>query len=188
MSKKGIGMRKFDKLVINSIGRQVPCEVNGKAEIPYMGVGKYIPEGRIYSTPIVSCANFPSDGNKLIGSLKESLLKAGLKNGMTISTHHHFRNGDLIANMIFDIAKEIGAKDLIWFPSASFECNSYLIKYLDEEYHQPTLLFHTLARTVQIYLYVYIHKVCMSMYQNAVCKVISRVGSLSTLSSSHSHR
>ena len=132
MSKKGIGMRKFDKLVINSIGRQVPCEVNGKAEIPYLGVGKYIPEGRIYSTPIVSCANFPSDGNKLIGSLKESLLKAGLKNGMTISTHHHFRNGDLIANMIFDIAKEIGAKDLIWFPSASFECNSYLIKYLED--------------------------------------------------------
>ena len=27
---------------------------------------------------------------------------------MTISTHHHFRNGDLIANQIFDIAKELG--------------------------------------------------------------------------------
>jgi len=27
--------------------------------------------------------------------LKESLIKAGLKDGMTISTHHHFRNGDL---------------------------------------------------------------------------------------------
>ena len=51
---------------------------------------------------------------------------------MTISTHHHFRNGDLIANQIFDIAAEMGFKDLIWFPSASFECNSYLIKYLED--------------------------------------------------------
>ena len=42
--------------------------------------------------------------------LAKALIKAGLKDGMTISTHHHFRNGDLIANQIFDIAKELGVK------------------------------------------------------------------------------
>ena len=51
---------------------------------------------------------------------------------MTISTHHHFRNGDLVANQIFDIAAELGIKDLVWFPSASFPCHEPLIKYLED--------------------------------------------------------
>ena len=125
-------MKKYDNLMVNAIGRIVPCEVNGKTMVPFKGVGKHIPEGRIYTPPVSSCANFPLDGNKLVGSLKESLQKAGLKDGMTISTHHHFRNGDLISNLIFDIASELSIKNLIWFPSASFECNSYLIKYLED--------------------------------------------------------
>jgi len=120
------------ELVKNAIGRLVPTKVNGKQQIPFMGVGKYIPEGRKYAPKIPTNINYPSDGNKLLPSLKESLIKAGLKDGMVISTHHHFRNGDLIANQIFDIAKELGIKDLIWFPSASFPCHEHLIPYLED--------------------------------------------------------
>jgi len=119
-------------LVKNAIGRLVPTEINGKSYVPYMGVGKYRPTGRKYAPLISTCADYPSDGNKLIPSLKEALIKSGLRNGITISTHHHFRNGDLIAQQIFDIAYELGIKDLVWFPSASFECHSTLIKYLED--------------------------------------------------------
>jgi citrate lyase subunit alpha/citrate CoA-transferase len=55
-----------------------------------------------------------------------------LRDGITISTHHHFRDGDLIANQIFDIAHELGIKGLRWFPSASFPCHSHLIPYLED--------------------------------------------------------
>jgi citrate lyase subunit alpha/citrate CoA-transferase len=125
-------MSKYDNMVVNAAGRKVPVKINGKPSVPYRGVGRYIPEGRKYAAKVASCAHFPSDGNKLLGSLRESLIKAGLKDGMTISTHHHFRNGDLISNQIFDIAAELGVKNLIWFPSASFECHAYLIKYLED--------------------------------------------------------
>jgi citrate lyase subunit alpha/citrate CoA-transferase len=121
-----------NQLVRNAAGRLVPLKVNGKEAIPFQGVGKYRPEGRKYAPRIASCADYPADGNKLVPSLKEALLKAGLKDGMTISTHHHFRNGDLIANQIFAIAAELGVKDLVWFPSASFPCHSPLIKYLED--------------------------------------------------------
>jgi citrate lyase subunit alpha/citrate CoA-transferase len=97
-----------------------------------MGVGKYKPEGRKYAPKIYSCADFPSDGNKLKDSLKEALMAAGLKDGMTLSTHHHFRDGDLVANMVFDIASELGVKNLRWFPSASFPCHANLLKYLED--------------------------------------------------------
>ncbi|MEA3478113.1 MAG: citrate lyase subunit alpha [Bacteroidota bacterium] len=125
-------MKKYDKLVKNAAGRVVPSEINGEQHIPFQGVGKYIPDGRKYAPRISSCVNYPADGNKVIPSLKEALIKAGLKDGMTISTHHHFRNGDLIAKQIFDIAAELGMKNLRWYPSASFPCHEPLIKYLED--------------------------------------------------------
>lgn len=120
------------KTVTNAIGRSVPVEVNGKPVIPFKGIGKHRPEERKFGPKISSCADFPEDGNKLVPSLKESLIRAGLRDGMTISTHHHFRNGDLIAVQIFDIAAELGVKNLVWFPSASFECHAPLTKYLED--------------------------------------------------------
>lgn len=124
--------KKYADLVKNAVGRMVPTEVNGQKQVPFQGVGKYKPESSKHGPKIASCADFPEDGNKEVASLKEALIKAGLKDGMTISTHHHFRNGDLLANMIFDIAKELGVKDLRWVPSASFPCHEHLIQYLED--------------------------------------------------------
>ncbi|MCK9279945.1 MAG: citrate lyase subunit alpha [Melioribacteraceae bacterium] len=120
------------KMIKNAVGRLVPDEVNGVKQIPYKGVGKYIPDGFTARTKIRSCAEFPSDGNKVVKSLKEALKKAGIKDGMTISTHHHLRNGDLLTNKLFDEIKSLGIKNIRWFPSASFPCHSHLIKYLED--------------------------------------------------------
>lgn len=120
------------KLVKNALGRLVPTEINGEPAVPYLGIGKYKPEGRKYGPKIPSNADYPLDGNKQVETLKDALIKAGLKNGMTISSHHHFRNGDLIMNQVFDIAHELGIKDLRWFPSASFPCHAHLIQYLED--------------------------------------------------------
>ncbi len=63
-----------------------------------------MPEGRKHGPLINSCNNFPSGGDKRAASLKDALMKCGLRDGMTISTHHHFRDGDLLANQVFDVA------------------------------------------------------------------------------------
>lgn len=120
-----------DKLIENAMGRMIPTEINGKKIIPFMGLGKHIPEGRKYGPQIFSSVNYPADGNKVVPSLKDALIKCGLRDGMTISTHHHLRNGDLVTNEIFRIASEIGIKDLVWFPSASFPCHEPIIEYLE---------------------------------------------------------
>jgi len=117
---------------INAAGRTVPAMVNDSPAIPYQGVGKYSPQGNKKAPHIRTCIDFPHDGDKRVVSLKEALVKCGLKDGMTISTHHHFRNGDLLANKVFDIAHEMGIKELIWFPSASFPCHRHLIPYLKD--------------------------------------------------------
>lgn len=120
------------KLVENAAGRLVPDEINGKEAIPFMGVGKYRPSGRKYGPPIPTCIDYPEDNNKVVGSLKEALVRCGLRDGMTVSTHHHLRDGDLVSNQIFTIASELGVKDLVWLPSASFPCNDPVIQYLED--------------------------------------------------------
>lgn len=119
------------KYVKNAVGRMIPEKINGKPVIPYQGVHQYKTTGRRYAPPLATCADYPEDGNKLEDDLKTALKKAGLKNGMTVSTHHHFRNGDLVANQVFMAASELGVKDLVWFPSASFPCHEPIIEYLE---------------------------------------------------------
>lgn len=120
------------KLVKNNTGRLVPDIVNNKKQIPFKGVGNYKPKGNKAKPPIRSCADYPKDGNKVKRNLKEALKSAGLKDGMTVSTHHHLRYGDILTNYLFDVIKEMGIKNIRWFPSASFPCHEHLIKYLDD--------------------------------------------------------
>jgi len=119
------------KMIENAVGRLIPQEINGEVVIPFKGLGVHKPNAHKYNSRISINSEYPLNGDKRIASLKESLIKAGLRDGMTISTHHHFRNGDLIANKVFDIANDLGVKNLIWFPSASFPCHEHLIPYLE---------------------------------------------------------
>ncbi len=120
------------KFIKNAVVRKIPTEINGKPIIPFKGVGKYKPTGRKFAPKISTCADYPLDGNKQVPNLKEALIKSGIKDGMTISTHHHFRNGDLIAVEVFKIASDLGIKNLMWFPSASFPCHEPIIEYLKD--------------------------------------------------------
>ncbi|MBC8484642.1 MAG: citrate lyase subunit alpha [Ignavibacteria bacterium] len=120
------------KLVKNAAGRLIPTTVNGLKQIPYKGVGKYKPKGFKAKPPIRSCTDYPADGNKVVKNLREALKRCGIKNGMTISTHHHLRDGDAMTNLLFDTIKSMGIRNIRWFPSASFPCHKHLIKYLED--------------------------------------------------------
>ena len=82
----------------NAIGREIPAEINGKELLPF--------EGAVKRTPLVrqdkGNRHLPRL-NKLVDTIEQAVLKSGLKDGMTISFHHHFRNGDYIVNMVMDV-------------------------------------------------------------------------------------
>ncbi len=120
------------KMIKNTLGRLVPDQVNGESVVPFKGVNNHRPEGRKYAPKISTSIDFAEAGSKLQPSLEKALTSAGLKDGMTISTHHHLRNGDYIANEIFKIASEKKIKDLVWFPSASFPCHAPIINQLKD--------------------------------------------------------
>jgi citrate lyase subunit alpha/citrate CoA-transferase len=120
------------KLVKNAAGRRVPTVVNGREQVRYLGVGAYQPSGVKAAPPIRSCKNYPPHGDKRVPDLKTALEKCGLRSGMTISSHHHLRNGDRVALEALRTAGEMGARDLMWFPSASFPCHEPVIELMEQ--------------------------------------------------------
>ena len=108
------------ELAHNAAQRRVPVMVNGRPQIPYLGVGKFQPRGRKQAPPIRSSKDYPENGDKRLPDLEAALRKCGLRDGMVISNHHHLRDGDKVAMRMLEAAARIGVKDLLWFPSASF--------------------------------------------------------------------
>ena len=119
------------EFVLNAAGRKVPTVVNGKLQTPYQGVGAFQPAGSKAGPPIRSCQDYPADGDKRVPDLKTALERCGLRDGMTISSHHHLRNGDRVALEALQVAGELGVKGLMWFPSASFPCHEPVIDLMD---------------------------------------------------------
>src|SRR5438876_3269538 len=115
----------------NATGRMVPAVVNGKPQTPYLGVGKYKPNGRKAAPPVRSSRDYPDDGNKRVPDLETALRKCGLHDGMVISNHHHLRDGDSVALMALEAAAKVGVKDLMWFPSASFPSQKSAIELME---------------------------------------------------------
>jgi citrate lyase subunit alpha/citrate CoA-transferase len=49
---------------------------------------------------------------------------------MTISFHHHLRNGDYVVNMVVDACAEMGLKDLTLAPSALFPIHAPIVDHI----------------------------------------------------------
>lgn len=70
--------------------------------------------------------------DKLVNNLKEALKAAGIKDGATLSFHHHMRNGDYVLNMTLAAAAELGVKDLTVNASAIFPVHAPLIDLIKQ--------------------------------------------------------
>jgi citrate lyase subunit alpha/citrate CoA-transferase len=119
------------ELVTNAAGRQVPTFANGREQTPYLGVGKHGPTGHKAAPLVRSNKDYPSNGDKRVPDLETALRLCGLRDGMTISSHHHLRDGDVIALETLRTAADMGAKDLMWFPSASFPSQKPVIDLME---------------------------------------------------------
>jgi citrate lyase subunit alpha/citrate CoA-transferase len=68
--------------------------------------------------------------NKIMPSLERAIEYSGLKSGMTISFHHHFRNGDNVINPVMDTIARMGIKDLVIAASSLNEVHAPLIQHI----------------------------------------------------------
>lgn len=67
---------------------------------------------------------------KVVASLEEAVRRAGLKDGMTISFHHAFREGDKTINNVVQLLADMGFKNLTLASSSLLSCNAPLIEHI----------------------------------------------------------
>ncbi len=87
-------------------------------------------EGRRTASRRLRCVR-PGE-RKLLSSLDEALDAVGLRDGMTVSFHHHLRNGDGVVNMVMKKIAERGIRDLKLAPTALFGVHAELIPLIRE--------------------------------------------------------
>ena len=63
-------------------------------------------------------------------NLEEAIRRSGLKDGMTISFHHHFRGGDTVVNLVVDKLAEMGFKNLHLAASSLQDVHAPLIEHI----------------------------------------------------------
>ncbi|MCK4576102.1 citrate lyase subunit alpha, partial [candidate division WOR-3 bacterium] len=115
------------EFVKNAVGRMIPTEIEGRTLKPFSGAFADDGGGRKRVTPPISVSK---PGQMKLCSLKETIEKTGLKDGMTISFHHHLRDGDFVVNMVVDEIARMGIRDLTLAPTALFPCHKPLIEHI----------------------------------------------------------
>ena len=62
--------------------------------------------------------------SKLVKSLREAIELSGLKSGMSVSFHHHLRNGDYTLHMVMEQVAALGIRDLTLNASSVFDIHA----------------------------------------------------------------
>lgn len=70
--------------------------------------------------------------SKVYESIKELFDKLELKDGITVSSHHHLRNGDAVLNMMMLELQRRGIKDITLVASSLFPVHKELIPLLED--------------------------------------------------------
>lgn len=114
--------------MINAIGRELPNYIEGYGKVkPFEGAGVEKGETVWVSSRVIPIG---SGKQKLLGSIRESILACGLSDGMTISFHHCLRNGDAVLNMVLDEAAQMGLKNLKVAATGIFPVHVPLIEHI----------------------------------------------------------
>jgi len=67
---------------------------------------------------------------KIVETLQEAVQRVGLKDGMTISFHHGYREGDRTINSVVQVLADMGFKNLTLAASSLMSCNTPLIEHI----------------------------------------------------------
>ena len=69
--------------------------------------------------------------NKLVKSIREAIQLVGLKSGMSVSFHHHLRNGDYVLNMVMEEIAAAGVKEITLNASSLFDVHLPLGSHIE---------------------------------------------------------
>ena len=113
--------------VRNALDREIPDRIGNRQLRPYQGAFATAREGLKAARPQKVA---PQRENKVLPTIEAAIEAAGLSDGMTISFHHSFRDGDHVINRVLDACAKTGLTDLRIFPTALFPVHEPVIEHI----------------------------------------------------------
>ena len=113
----------------NSLGREIPESFGGRTLVPYSDPYSLQPQRDRASRPL---RRVNPGESKLRASLREAIEAAGLKDGMTIATHHHLRNGDVLLNEVVREIDALGLRDIRIASSSVHPVHAEIIPFIEK--------------------------------------------------------
>ncbi len=118
--------------MINAVGRDIPDEILEKTGKDIFR-GSFYNDGRVYKKAAPTVHGLCDPGrSKLISSIHQALTLCGIRDGMTLSFHHHFRNGDMIVNMVMEEVHRMGIKDITLCASSLGTAHDPIVPYIED--------------------------------------------------------
>ncbi len=118
--------------MLNAVGRDIPEDIlklTGKEVFQ----GNHYRDGYVYKKdgPVTRCVANNTE-SKLVKDIHEVLVKCGIKDGMTLGFHHHFREGDYIVNMVMEEVHKMGIKDITICASSLGKAHDPIVPYIED--------------------------------------------------------
>ena len=116
----------------NAVGREIPDEIlraTGKEPFQGNNYKNGVPFRR--QAPIIRPV-MENQHSKLVGSIREALIKCKAHSGMTISFHHHFREGDLVVNMVMKEIHDMGFKNITLAATSLGKAHEALVPMIED--------------------------------------------------------
>lgn len=116
--------------MMNALKRYIPAPYEG-----FKGAEEKLKTMQRVLVPEVKSQNT----QKLIDSIADVFDLLHIKDGMTLSFHHHLRNGDFVLNMVLGEIKKRGLKNITLAPSAIFPIHEPMVELI--KYQQITKIY-----------------------------------------------
>lgn len=118
------------EMIRNALGREVPKQIESYGEVrPYAGA---FASGGVHQTAAARRRAAAPGESKLLPTLAEAIRASGLKSGMTVSFHHHLRNGDRVVCQVMQAIADAGLRDMHLAASGLFKCHEPLVALMEQ--------------------------------------------------------
>jgi citrate lyase subunit alpha/citrate CoA-transferase len=108
--------------------RTIPDHVDGYGKVKrFSGVNREPRE--VVLAPVRSISE-QTGASKLLSGIGAALDACGVRDGATLSFHHHMRNGDHLLNLVLAEAAKRGLRDLTIAPSSIFPIHAPLVEHM----------------------------------------------------------
>ena len=116
----------------NAVGREIPEEIlkaTGKEPFQGNNYKNGVPFRR--QGPIIRPV-MDNEHSKLVKDIHEALVKCRAHSGMTVSFHHHFREGDLIVCMVMKEIQKMGLKNITLAATSLGKAHDDLVPMIED--------------------------------------------------------